>query len=80
MVKGGLEPVLNFQKWQGTGEAGGEDAGAAAAHLSLQAAHPGDSATGAGDPPHGGDGGGQEHPGRPVPSSPTLPGWALTHT
>jgi hypothetical protein len=52
----------------------GEDVGAAAAHLPLQAAHPGHGEADRRHPPHGGDGGGQEHSGRPVLAPPSLPG------
>jgi hypothetical protein len=56
------------------GKERGEDVGAAAAHLPLQAAYPGHGEADRRHPPHGGDGGGQEHSGRPVLAPPSLPG------
>jgi hypothetical protein len=52
----------------------GEDVGAAAAHLPLQAADSGHGEADRRHPPLGGDGGGQEHTGRPVLAPPSLPG------
>ncbi len=63
-----------FGSLQVQGKERGEDVGAAAAHLPLQAAYSGHGEADRRHPPHGGDGGGQEHTGRPVLAPPSLPG------